>query len=88
MFQEVNFKGATSVGASVTTTDVAGNTATSTAAQTYSVDTTATAGVTVDSITGDNIINATESGTKVNVTGSVSGDVKDGDTGYSTCKWN
>ena len=41
----------TSISASVSTTDAAGNTATSTAAQTYSVDTTATAGVTVDSIT-------------------------------------
>jgi VCBS repeat-containing protein len=44
------------------------------------VDTKATAGVTVDSITPDNVINAAESGTKVKVTGSVSGDVKDGDT--------
>ena len=70
----------TSVGASVSTTDTAGNTATATNVQSYSVDTSATAGISVDSITPDNVINAAESGSNVNVTGAVTGDVKDGDT--------
>jgi T1SS-143 domain-containing protein len=70
----------TKVHASVTATDSAGNTATATNDHTYSVDTSATAGITIDSITSDNILTAAEAAGNVNVTGTVSGDAKPGDT--------
>ncbi|MDO8811543.1 MAG: retention module-containing protein [Gallionella sp.] len=69
----------TNIGVSVTAVDVNGNIATATAAHGYSVDTTATASITVNAITADNVINATEKGGTVAITGSVGGDSKAGD---------
>ena len=46
---------------------------------TYTVDTTAAASVTVDSITADDVVSAAEAGGMVNVTGSVGGDAAIGD---------
>ena len=64
------------VHASVTTTDAAGNTATATDDQAYTVDTVApVASITLDAITADNIVNAAEAGGTVAVTGTVGGDV-------------
>ena len=51
----------TNVHASVTTTDAAGNSATATDDQAYTVDTTAPAAtITLDAIAGDNVVNAAE----------------------------
>ena len=67
--------------ASVTTTDAAGNSTTATDTQAYAVDTVAPAAtITLDAITADNIVNAAEAGGTVAVTGTVGGDVQDGDT--------
>ncbi|WP_237444341.1 VCBS domain-containing protein [Sinobacterium norvegicum] len=60
-------------------TDGAGNVSPS-AHLNFIYDSSATVSITVDSITQDNIINAAESGSSVLVTGTVGGDVKDGDT--------
>ena len=70
------------VDASVTTTDAAGNTATATDDQVYTVDTVApVASITLDAITADNIVNAAEgAGATVAITGTVGGDVQVGDT--------
>ena len=72
----------TNVHASVTATDAAGNAATATDDQAYTVDTVApVASITLDAITGDNIVNAAEAAdTTVAITGTVGGDVADGDT--------
>ena len=71
----------TSVHASVTATDAAGNATTATADQAYTVDTVApAASIILDAITGDNIVNAAEAvDTTVAVTGTVGGDVADSD---------
>ena len=70
----------TNVHASVTTTDAAGNTATATDDQAYTVDTVApVASITLDAITADNIVNAAEAAGTVAVTGTVGGDVADSD---------
>jgi uncharacterized protein YegL len=68
--------------ASVTTTDAAGNSATATDTEAYGVDTTLpTATITLDAnITSDDVINASESGTDIAITGTVGGDVQNGDT--------
>ena len=64
----------------MTTTDAAGNTTTATDDQAYTVDTVAPiASITLDAITVDNIVNAAEAGGTVAVTGTVGGDVQDGD---------
>ncbi len=69
------------VDASVTTTDIAGNSTTANDTQTYSVDTTPPpASITLNAITADNVLNAAEAGGTVAVTGTVGGDVQDGDT--------
>ncbi len=69
------------VDASVTTTDIAGNSTTANDTQIYSVDTTPPpASITLAPITADNIVNAAEVGGTVAVTGTVGGDVQDGDT--------
>ncbi len=70
------------IDASVTTTDAAGNRTTATDTETYTVDTTPpAAAITLDpNITADDILNAAEAGSTVNVTGTVGGDVKPGDT--------
>ncbi len=71
----------TTVDGSVTTTDTAGNSATATDTQVYSVDTVAPAiSLNIDDITADNILNATEAAADVTVTGTVSGDFNTGDT--------
>ena len=71
----------TNVHASVTTTDAAGNTATATDDQAYTVDTVApVASITLDAITADNIVNAAEAAGTVAITGTVGGDVQVGDT--------
>ncbi|MCG8711086.1 Ig-like domain-containing protein, partial [Brenneria sp. 4F2] len=73
--------GNSSVTATVTTTDAAGNTTTANASHDYGVDTTAPeASITIDPITADNVVNATESGQTISVTGKVGGDVQTGDT--------
>nr|BFF35602.1 hypothetical protein BACT7_04640 [Tenacibaculum mesophilum] len=71
----------TTVEASVTTTDTAGNTASATDSHLYNVDTTApTLSIVIDDITPDNIIDAVEAGTDIPVTGTVTGDFNTGDT--------
>ena len=71
----------TAVAASVTTTDVAGNSTTASDTQAYAVDTVApVASIVVAAITADNIVNAAEAGGPVAVTGTVGGDVQTGDT--------
>ncbi|KFX19636.1 hypothetical protein KP24_22145, partial [Pectobacterium atrosepticum] len=64
----------------VTTRDPAGNVTTANASHTYGVDTVApTASITIDNVTSDNVINASESGQTIAVTGKVDNDVKAGD---------
>ncbi|WP_270495327.1 Ig-like domain-containing protein [Citrobacter gillenii] len=69
--------------ATVTGTDAAGNTVTGSTDRHVIVDLNAVAGVTIDNITADNVLNAQESDVTVHptttVTGSVTGDVKSGD---------
>ncbi|MEP4882961.1 Ig-like domain-containing protein, partial [Maribacter dokdonensis] len=73
--------GDSTVDGSVTTTDGAGNSSTVTETKTYTVDLVNPAPVLViDNITADNILNATEAGANVAVTGTVSGDFNAGDT--------
>ncbi|WP_411910344.1 Ig-like domain-containing protein [Pectobacterium versatile] len=68
------------VSASVTTRDTAGNVTTANTSHTYGVDTVApTASISIDNVTSDNVINATESGQTIAVTGKVDNDVKAGD---------
>ena len=71
----------TTIDASFIATDAAGNTAAPvTDSEGYSVDTTATATITLDAnITPDDIINAVEAGGTVAVTGNVTGDFQAGD---------
>ncbi|MEK9283021.1 Ig-like domain-containing protein [Bradyrhizobium sp. ISRA442] len=76
------------VDASVTTADAAGNSTTATAAKSYTVDTTGTASIAVSNITTDNVLNATEAGSTIAVTGTVGGDVHDGDTVTLTVNGN
>ncbi|MER3383839.1 Ig-like domain-containing protein, partial [Pectobacterium aroidearum] len=68
------------VSATVTTRDTAGNVTTADTNHTYGVDTVApTASITIDDVTSDNVINASESGQTIAVTGKVDNDVKAGD---------
>ncbi|MCS3603139.1 ribosomal 50S subunit-recycling heat shock protein [Buttiauxella sp. BIGb0471] len=65
---------------SVTGQDDQGNTFTATDGKTITVDTDISAHITIDPVTGDNIINSGESKTSVtHITGTVSGDVSPGD---------
>ncbi|MCZ0925777.1 Ig-like domain-containing protein [Vreelandella janggokensis] len=70
------------IGANVTGTDEAGNEFSADASREYAVDTTAEAGITIDAITGDDVVNGEEAeeGNQVTITGSVSGDAAEGDT--------
>src|SRR5690606_10424898 len=68
------------VDATVTTTDDAGNSATADANRPYGVDTEIEATITIDTIAGDDVINAEEAGKDIAVSGTVGGDVKVGDT--------
>ena len=66
--------------ASVSATDAAGNTGTDSTSKHVEVDLNADAGVTIDNITTDNVLNSQEVGqAKTTVSGSVSGDVKPGE---------
>jgi VCBS repeat-containing protein len=66
--------------ASVTTADHAGNATTVADTQSYLTDTTPpVATLTLDAITANNIVERTESGADIAVTGAVTGDVKNGD---------
>ncbi|MEI7155067.1 Ig-like domain-containing protein, partial [Pectobacterium carotovorum] len=68
------------VSATVTTRDTAGNVTTTSTSHAYGVDTVApTASISIDNVTFDNVINATESGQTIAVTGKVDNDVKAGD---------
>ncbi|MEQ9890259.1 Ig-like domain-containing protein, partial [Pectobacterium aroidearum] len=68
------------ISATVTTRDTAGNVTTANASHAYGVDTVApTASITIDNVTSDNVINASESGQTIAVTGKVDNDVKAGD---------
>ena len=68
--------------AKVTTTDAAGNSTTATDTQVYTVDSVApAASITLNNITADNVVNISEgANASVPITGTVSGDVKVGDT--------
>src|SRR5262245_13061099 len=77
------------VDASGTTTDAALNSATATDTQSYTVDTALpTASITLDAVTADNAVNAAEAGSNVAITGTVGGDVQDGDTVTLTVNGN
>ncbi|WAG01073.1 Ig-like domain-containing protein [Aeromonas dhakensis] len=68
--------------ASVTSTNAAGNSATATDSEGYGVDTTAPVDLAItldDNITDDDVINATEAGQQIPVSGTVSGEFKAGD---------
>ncbi|WP_245394216.1 beta strand repeat-containing protein [Pectobacterium parvum] len=68
------------VSATVTTRDPAGNVTTANTSHTYGVDTVApVASIAIDNVTNDNVINATESGQTIAVTGKVGNEVKAGD---------
>ncbi|WP_379058825.1 Ig-like domain-containing protein [Pectobacterium brasiliense] len=68
------------VSASVTTRDTAGNVTTANTSHTYGVDTVApVASISIDDVTSDNVINASESGQTIAVTGQVGNEVKAGD---------
>ena len=70
----------TSFDATVTGSDVAGNPFTATTTSTHSVDTSAAATIAVDAITADDVVNTSEAGGNINVTGTVGGDATVGDT--------
>ena len=74
----------------MTTEDAAGNSTTATDTEDYSVDTDApTASITLDpNITPDDVINASEAGSDIAITGTVGGDVQDGDTVTLTVNGN
>ncbi|MBN3074572.1 Ig-like domain-containing protein, partial [Pectobacterium brasiliense] len=68
------------ISASVTTRDTAGNVTTANTSHTYGVDTVApVASISIDDVTSDNVINASESGQTIAVTGKVDNDVNAGD---------
>ncbi|KFW97595.1 hypothetical protein KP22_21575, partial [Pectobacterium betavasculorum] len=68
------------ISATVTTRDTAGNVTTADSTHAYGVDTDApAASITIDDITSDNVINASESGQSIAVTGQVGDEVKAGD---------
>ncbi|RJL52588.1 Ig-like domain-containing protein, partial [Pectobacterium carotovorum] len=68
------------ISASVTTRDTAGNVTTANTSHTYGVDTVApVASISIDNVTSDNVINASESGQTIPVTGKVGNEVKAGD---------
>ncbi|MCA6963819.1 Ig-like domain-containing protein, partial [Pectobacterium odoriferum] len=68
------------VSATVTTRDTAGNVTTANTSHTYGVDMVApTASISIDNVTSDNVINASESGQTIAVTGQVGNEVKAGD---------
>ncbi|AIM61245.1 hypothetical protein IX49_12195 [Cellulophaga lytica] len=71
----------TTINASIITTDNSGNTNTINATKTYNVDVTApTPTLTINDVTADNTINATEAASNITITGTVSGEFNTGDT--------
>ncbi|MBV7564673.1 Ig-like domain-containing protein [Pseudomonas sp. sia0905] len=70
------------INASISTTDAAGNVGSAATSEGYSVDVTAPVPtITLDAnITPDDVINSTEAGQQIPVTGTVGGDAKVGDT--------
>ncbi|WP_133698627.1 Ig-like domain-containing protein, partial [Chromohalobacter marismortui] len=66
--------------ANVTGTDEAGNAFSADTTRDYSVDTDASATITIDPVTDDNTVNDTEAGQTIAITGSVTGDAAAGDT--------
>ncbi|WP_041412520.1 Ig-like domain-containing protein [Shewanella sp. ANA-3] len=66
--------------ATVTGSDDAGNPFSASTTSTHTVDTSASATITVDNITSDDILNAQEAAGDVTVTGTVGGDAAIGDT--------
>ncbi|ADV50090.1 Two component regulator three Y domain-containing protein [Cellulophaga algicola DSM 14237] len=70
----------TTVAGSVSSADCAGNIGTATGAKVYNVDTTLPVPIlTIDNITADNIINASEASAPITITGTVTGDFVAGD---------
>ncbi|OLO02752.1 hypothetical protein BTW07_17745, partial [Salinicola socius] len=68
------------VTAVISHTDAAGNTGTATATHGYGVDITApTLGITLDTIAGDDVVNAAEANQSIPVSGQVSGEYASGD---------
>ncbi|OOV85784.1 hypothetical protein BTA35_0216825, partial [Oceanospirillum linum] len=66
-----------SIDASVTATDAAGNSKTAEAERTLDVDTEINASITIDTIAGDDVLNAEEADQEfTSITGTVGGDVK------------
>jgi large repetitive protein len=77
------------IDASVSTTDAAGNPGTATTTQSYAIDTTAPVPtISVNSVTGDNVLNAAEAGGTVAITGTVGGEFNTGDTVTLTVNGN
>jgi hypothetical protein len=74
--------------ATVTGTDAAGNPFSATTTSNHGVDTSASATISVNSITSDDVVNAVESGAPINVTGSVGGDAAPGDSVSFTVNGN
>ncbi len=74
--------------AKVEGTDAKGNSFTANTTHTVTVDTTASATITVNNVTADNTINASESIANVTVTGTVGGDATVGDTVTLTVNGN
>jgi hypothetical protein len=78
----------TTIAASVSTTNSAGNTGSGIDTQAYIVDTTAPAlTISVNSVTTDNVVNAAEAGSNVTITGSTTG-TQAGDTVTLTINGN
>ncbi|MCP4389847.1 MAG: Ig-like domain-containing protein, partial [Gammaproteobacteria bacterium] len=78
----------TTLDATVIGNDIAGNPFTATITSTHTVDTAASATINVDNITADDVLDASEAGASVNVTGSVGGDAAPGDTVSFTINGN
>ncbi|MCK5647375.1 MAG: Ig-like domain-containing protein, partial [Gammaproteobacteria bacterium] len=76
------------IDAKVDATDDSGNTITATDTETYTVDLVASATITIDPITADDVVNAAEAGGTIVVTGTVGGDAADGDTVSFTLNGN
>ena len=70
----------TNFDATVTGIDASGNPFTATTTSIHTVDTSASATISVDNITADDIVNAVEAGGPINVIGTVAGDAAPGDT--------
>ncbi|WP_156734986.1 Ig-like domain-containing protein, partial [Photobacterium aquimaris] len=71
--------GSDNVNASVTTSDIAGHSATATTDKPYEIDTSIEAVITINDVTTDNIINEVEATETIPLNGNVGGDVKVGD---------